>query len=149
MSAFTPSLPSFTGSAPAALSTLPSAPGGEGTLAGLAEQLSMSTEEVQGALRQGQSIAGLAEQQGVPRESVASFVAGQIQRARQYSGQSPLDQSALERMVDRALDRGRRADTPAGGESTGPEAVALATYASNARTAVPAAPAGGTISLLA
>jgi hypothetical protein len=148
MSAFTPSLPALTGSAPAAVGTLPSAPG-ESTLAGIAEQLGMSAESLQDALRDGRSIAGLAEQQGVPRESIGSFIAGQMQRARQYSGQPPLDQSALERMVDRALDRGRRAGGTEAADAASPEAVALATYANNARVAPVAAPAGGTISLLA
>ena len=32
----------------------------------------MSADVVQSALKQGQSIAGLAEQQGVPRETVAA-----------------------------------------------------------------------------
>jgi hypothetical protein len=148
MSAFTPSLPALTGSAPAALGTLPSAPG-ESTLAGLATHLGLSTEDLQSALKQGRSIAELAEQQGVPREAAASFLSTQMQRARQYSGQPPLDDAALERMVQRALDRGRRSGGEADGEAAGRESVALATYASNARTAVAAAPAGGTISLLA
>ena len=148
MSAFTPSLPALTGSAPAALSTLPSAPG-EGTLAGLATHLGMSTEDLQGALKQGRSIAELAEQQGVPRESAASFLSAQMQRARQFSGQPPLDDAALDRLVQRALDRGRRSGADADGEPAGPESVALATYASNARSAVATAPASGTISLLA
>jgi hypothetical protein len=147
MSAFTPSLPAVAGSAPAALGTLPSAPG-ESTLAGIAEQLGMSAESLQHALREGQSIANLAEQQGVPRESIGSFVAAQIQRARQYSGQPPLDQGALDRMVDRALDRGRRAGSTEASDAASPEAVALATYASNARVAAVAATPGATISLL-
>jgi hypothetical protein len=147
MSAFTPTLPALTGSAPAALGTLP-APG-EGSLSGLAAHLGMSTEDLQSALKQGRSIAELAEQQGAPRESAASFLSAQIQRARLYSGQPALDDAGLERVVQRALDRGRRAGADAVGEPPAPESVALATYASNARTAVPPAPAGGTISLLA
>jgi hypothetical protein len=149
MSAFAPTLPAVTGSSPAALGTLPPPAGGESTLAGLAGQLGMSTEDLQSALKEGQSIAGLAEQQGIPRESVAGFISAQIQRARQYSGQPPLDQTALERMVDRALDRSRRVDTPVEDAARRPEGVALATYASNARAAAPVMPAGGTISLLA
>lgn len=148
MSAFTPSLPALAGSPPATVSTLSSG-SGEGTLAGIAEQLGMSTDSVQQALRDGQSIASLAEQQGVPRESVGTFIGTQIQRARLYTGQPQLDQGALDRMVERALDRGR----PAGGAGTpdaaSPESVALATYASNARVAAVADPAGGSISLLA
>jgi hypothetical protein len=150
MSAFTSSLPALAGSSPVAVGTL-AASGTEGTMAGLAARLGMSAENLQGALKQGQSIAGLAEQQGVPRESVAEFVATQIQQARSASGQPALDQDSLERTVDRALDRGR----PAGGTRTDDEtAVAVATesvgaYASNARVSAAGVPAGRTISLLA
>jgi hypothetical protein len=115
MSAFIPSLPALTGSAPASPGALPPAPSGEGTLAGIAEHLGMSADGLRSALREGRSIAGLAEQQGIPRESVASFISAHIQRARQYSGQPPLDEDALARMVDRALERGRPAGAPAGG----------------------------------
>src|SRR5205823_6018743 len=83
MSAFTPSLPALTGSAPASVGTLPT-PAGESTLAGIADQLGLSADALQVALREGRSIASLAEEQGVPRESVASFISAQIQQARQY-----------------------------------------------------------------
>ena len=156
-SAFTPSLPALAGSPPATVST-PSSGSGEGTLAGIAEHLGMSTDTVQQALRDGQSIASLAEQQGVPRDSVGTLIGTQIQRARLYTGQPPLDQDALDRMVERALDRGRpagggaaggpAAGGPARGAAASPESLALATYASNARVAAVAEPAGGTISLL-
>ena len=147
-SAFTPNLPAASGSLAAALASLPSPAAGEGTLAGIAAQLGMSADDLQTALKQGQSIASVAEQQGISRESIGSFIGTQIQRARMYSGQPPLDDDTLARTVDRALDRGRRqdADTPAARQSS--EAVASATYASNARSFVPPAPAGGTISLL-
>lgn len=109
----------------------------------------MSAEDLQTALKQGQSLASLAEQQGVSRESLGSFIGTQIQRARMYSGQLPLDDDALERNVNRALDRGRKQDP---GTPTLPpqtyEAAATATYASNARSLAPAEPAGGKISLL-
>lgn len=147
MSAYTSSLPT-NGSAAALVASLPTVPGSEGTLAGIAGQLGMSPESLQAALRGGHSIAGLAEQQGVSRESIATFVGSQIQRARQLSGQVPLDQGALERTVDRALDRRRPQDT---GASTQPsaETAATALYANNARTFAAPAPPGGTISLLA
>jgi lambda repressor-like predicted transcriptional regulator len=146
-SAFTSSLPT-NGSAAALVASLPTAPGSEGTLAGIAGHLGLSPESLQAALRDGQSIAGLAEQQGVSRESIATFVGSQIQRARQLSGQVQLDQDALERTVDRALDRKRPQEA---GASTQPsvETLATATYANNARTAPTPAPPGGTISLLA
>lgn len=131
------------------MASLPAPTGGESTLAGIAEHLGMNAEDLQSALKQGQSLAGLAEQQGVSRESIGTFVGAQIQRARMYSGQLPLDDDALGRTVDRALDRGRKqdADTPAPPPQTY-EAAATATYASNARPLPTDAPLGGTISLL-
>ena len=148
-SAFTSSLPSASGSLAAAIASLPAPTGGESTLAGIAEHLGMSAEDLQGALKQGQSLAGLAEQHGVSRESIGTFIGAQIQRARMYSGQLPLDDDALARTVDRSLDRGRRqdADTPAPAAQSF-EAAATATYASNARPLPTDGPPGGTISLL-
>ena len=108
----------------------------------------MSADDLQSALKQGQSLAGLAEQQGVTRESLGTFIGAQIQRARLYSGQPSLDDAGLERLVNRALDRGRPQDA---GTPTAPqtfEAVATATYASNARPLPADGPAGGKISLL-
>ena len=72
MSAFIPSLPVVAGSMPVGVLNLPPAPGPESTLPVLADRLGMSADVVQSALKQGQSIAGLAEQQGVPRETVAA-----------------------------------------------------------------------------
>ncbi len=133
------------------MASLPPASAGEGTLAGIAEQLGMSAEDLQGALKQGQSIASLAEQQGVSRESIGTYIGTQIQRARLYSGQPALDDAGVERLVNRALDRGRT--TQDAGTSTPPasfEAAATASYASNARPLPPSTtPAGGTVSLLA
>ena len=150
-SAFPSSLPTAGGSAAAALvGNLPTTPGTESALAGIADQLGMSAEDLQAALKQGQSIASLAEQRGVSRESIGTFIGAQIQRARMYSGQLPLDQDALDRTVDRALDRGRRPDAATATPAPPPsfEAAATATYASNARSLPPAAPVRGTISLL-
>jgi hypothetical protein len=131
------------------MASLPAPTGGESTLAGIAEHRGMSAEELQGALKHGQSLAGLAAQQGVSRESIGTFIGAQIQRARMYSGQLPLDDDALARTVDRALDRGRRPEdgTPEPAPQTF-EAAATATYASNARPLPTEAPPGGTISLL-
>jgi hypothetical protein len=148
-SAFTSSLPTASGSLAAAIATLPPSPAGDGTLAGIAAQLGMGAEDLQAALKQGQSLSSLAEQQGVSRESLGAFIGTQIQRARMYSGQLPLDDDALSRTVDRALDRGRKPD--AGAPAAPPqsyEAVATATYANNARPLPTDAPPGGTISLL-
>jgi hypothetical protein len=148
-SAFTSSLPSASGSLAAAIASLPAPSGGESTLAGIAEHIGMSAEDLQSALKQGQSLAGLAEQHGVSRESIGTFIGAQIQRARMYSGQLPLDDDALARTVDRALDRGRKQDsgTPAPAPQSF-EAAATATYASNARPLPTDGPIGGTVSLL-
>ena len=149
MSVFTPSLPVLPGSVPAGVGTLMPPAGPEGTLGALANRLGMDADGLQSALKQGQSIAGVAEQQGVPREAVAEFLGAQIQQARSYSGQPPLDQGALERMVDRALDRGRPASGGPDGDATTPEAGGVGAYASNARVTSAGVPAGRTISLLA
>ena len=148
-SAFTSSLPTASGSLAAAMANLPAPTGDEGTLAGIAAHLGMSADDLHAALKQGQSLATVAEQQGVSRESIAGFIGTQIQRARMYSGQLPLDDDALARTVDRALDRGRKqdADTPAPPPQSY-EAAATATYASNARPLPTDGPAGSTISLL-
>jgi hypothetical protein len=148
-SAFTSSLPTAGGSLAAAMANLPLPAGGDGTLAGIAAHLGMSADDLQTALKQGQSLAAVAEQQGVSRDSLGAFIGTQIQRARMYSGQLPLEDGALERTVDRALDRGRKPDDgiPAPPPQTY-EAVATATYASNARPLPVDAPLGSTISLL-
>ena len=149
-SVFTPSLPSASGSLAVAMASLPAPTGGESTLAGIAAHLGMSAEDLQSALKQGQSLAGLAQQHGVSRESIGTFIGAQIQRARLYSGQPSLDDDALSRTVDRALDRGRAqgAATPTPAPPPSFEAAATATYAHNARSLSPPTPAGGTISLL-
>jgi hypothetical protein len=150
-SAFTSSLPTASGSLAAAVANLPASPAGEGTLAGIAAQLGMGAEDLQSALKQGQSLASLAEQQGVSRDSLGAFIGTQIQRARMYSGQLPLDEDVLERNVNRALDRGRPQDTPSATPTPPPqtyEAAATATYASNARSLASYEPAGGKISML-
>jgi hypothetical protein len=90
-----------------------------------------------------------AEQQGVPLESVAEVVAAQIQQARSTSGQPLLDQGALERLVDRALHRGRPRNTSGSGEAAPPTAGGVGAYASNARVTSGGVPAGRVISFLA
>jgi hypothetical protein len=141
----TASLPVVGSTATAALAN---PAGAESTLGGIADQLGMTVAGVQVALGQGESIASLGEHKGVARESLAQFIQGQIQRARTTNGQPPLDQTTLDRMVDRALDRGRRpADAEAGG--SGAEEAAPGTYSSNARATSAGLPTGGTVSLLA
>lgn len=148
-SAFTSSLPSASGPLAAAIASLPAPTGGESTLAGIAEHLGMSAEDLQSALKQGQSLAGLAEQHGVSRGSIGTFIGAQIQRARMYSGQLPLDDDVLARTVDRSLERGRRQDAEAPAPAPQSfEAAATATYASNARPLPTHGPPGATISLL-
>lgn len=90
---------------PTTMASPPPTPALNGTLAGIAQQLSMSTGGVQSALKQGASITSLASQQGVSRSSLVSSVQDAVQSARAQSGQAPLDQTVLDRLVNRAFDR--------------------------------------------
>jgi hypothetical protein len=93
----------------------PPTPALHGTLAGISQQLRMSMSSVQGALKQGSSIAQLAQQQGVSRDALVQSIENQIQQTRQSAGQPPIDSSTLERLVNRAVDHHRRHRDVAGG----------------------------------
>jgi hypothetical protein len=97
---------------PTTMSSPPPTPALNGTLSGIAQQLGMSLDDVQSALKQGASISSLAAQQGVSRPSLVSSVQSAIQSSRAQRGQAPLDPGVLDRMVNRAFDRSARA--PAG-----------------------------------
>jgi hypothetical protein len=90
-----------------------------GALSGIAQQLDMSVEDVQGSLRQGVSIGDLARQKGISRSALADTVQQQIQQARQANGQPPLDQKTLDRIVDRAFDQSRRPAVPSSSPLSG------------------------------
>jgi hypothetical protein len=95
------------GAMPTSQTSPPPTPQLNGTLDGIAQQLSMSPDALRGALAQGQSITDLAQKQGVSRDSLVQSVESQIQQTRQANGQDPLDQTTLDRMVNRAFDRHR------------------------------------------
>ncbi len=109
-----PGVSAVSGTTPTTMTSPPPSPAMNGTLKGISQQLGMSTGNVQSALRQGQSITDLAQQQNVSRSSLVQSAEGQIQRLRQASGQSPIDSTVLDRMVNRAFDHHRPA--PATGD---------------------------------
>ncbi len=93
---------------PTTMASPPPTPALNGTLAGISSALGMGMGEVQSALKAGASITSLAGQQGVSRSSLLQSVQAQVQASRQQSGQPPLDQAVLDRMVNRAFDRTQR-----------------------------------------
>lgn len=93
---------------PTTMASPPPTPALSGTLAGISNSLGMSMGGVQSALKSGASITSLASQQGVSREALMQSVQTAVQASRQQSGQPPLDQAVLDRMVSRAFDRSRR-----------------------------------------
>lgn len=103
-----PAITAVSGTTPTTMTSPPPTPALDGTLVGISGQLGMSLGGVQSALKQGLSITDLAQQQGVSRASLVKSVESQIQQNRQASGQPPLDQSTLDRMVNRAFDHHRR-----------------------------------------
>jgi hypothetical protein len=106
------SAPGIGGAQPTAMTASGATPLLRSALTGIAQQLGMSVEDVQASLKQGVSIGSLAEQRGVSRSAVAGTLEQQIQQARKSAGQGPLDQTTLERIVGRALDRGRQPAAP-------------------------------------
>ena len=111
----TQGLTEVTGTMPTTMTSPPPTPSLNGTLSGISQQLGMSVGDVQRALKQGSSITGLAQQQGVSRDSVVQSVQSQIQQKRQAGGLPPVDQTTLDRLVNRALDRSRGAQVSAAG----------------------------------
>lgn len=105
ITAATPGLTAVTGT-PTTMTSPPPTPVLNGTLAGIAQNLGMSLDQTKTALKQGSSISDLAAQQGVSRSSLVQLVQSGIQESRQASAQPPLDQTTLDRLVNRAFDRG-------------------------------------------
>jgi hypothetical protein len=101
-----------TGTTPTTMASPPPTAAMTGTLAGISQQLGMSATAVQGALGQGQSISDLATQQGVSRSALVASVQAQIQQSRQANGHLPIAGAVLDRMVNRAFDHHRRAQSP-------------------------------------
>ena len=95
-----------TGAAPTTMTSPPPSPHLAGTLDGIAGALGMPTSAVQLSLRQGASITALAAQTGVSRESLVTQVTDQIQQRRSALGLAPQDATTINRMINRAFDRG-------------------------------------------
>lgn len=93
---------------PTTMASPPPTPALNGTLSGISGQLGMSMSAVQAALKGGESITSLASQQGVSRWELMQSVQAAVQATRQESGQPPLDEAVLDRMVNRAFDRTQR-----------------------------------------
>lgn len=100
-------LTTVSGAMPTTMTSPPPTPHLNGTLDGIAQQLSMSPDALRSALGQGASITDLAQQQGVSRDDLVKSVEDQIQQQRAANGAQPLDQDTLDRMVNRAFDRHR------------------------------------------
>lgn len=77
----------------------------QGTLDGVAGLLGLSTPDVRTALKQGSSISDLAAAQGVSRSTVVDTIEAQVQKLRAARGAAPIDATALDRVVNRAIDR--------------------------------------------
>jgi len=102
-----PQVSAVAGATPMSTTSPPPTPHLDGTLDGIAQALSMDPSQLKSALSGGQSITDLAQQQGVNRNDLLKSVETTIQNTRQANGQQPLDQTQLDRMVNRAFDRHR------------------------------------------
>ena len=107
LGAESPDVSAVNGAMPTTMTSPPPTPQLNGTLDGIAQQLSMTPDALRQALAGGSSITDLAQQAGVSRDSLVQSVEAQIQQTRQSQGQPPLDQTQLDRMVNRAFDRHR------------------------------------------
>ncbi|HTP21239.1 MAG TPA: hypothetical protein VMJ65_16670 [Solirubrobacteraceae bacterium] len=93
----------------------------------------------------GATITELAQQHGVSRDSLVEYVQRKIQRTREANGQSPLDQSTLDQLVDHALDH----DHGAGSVTPATEEPASAGYNATAQRTADRPRATGSISIFA
>jgi transposase-like protein len=100
-----------------------------------------------GSATPGASISELAQQHGVSRESLVQFVQSKIQQTREANGEPPLDQSALDDLVDHALDHNRGRGTGADGSAS--DEPTSAGYTATAQRAAARAGASRAISILA
>lgn len=95
------------GPQPAAVSGVEPASYLSGTLDGVAGMLSMSTSDLQSALKSGSSIADLASSKGVSLSSIVQNIEQQVQQQQAAQGKPPIDQSVLDASVNRAVQRHR------------------------------------------
>jgi surface antigen len=77
----------------------------DGTIGSIAGTLGLSTQQFQSQLASGTSLANIAQQQGVSRSSLVSSIEQAVQQNRQSAGLPPIDQTQLDRAVNRAVDR--------------------------------------------
>jgi hypothetical protein len=77
----------------------------DGTIGSIAGTLGLSTQQLQSQLASGTSLANIAQQQGVSRSSLVSSIEQTVQQNRQSAGLPPIDQTQLDRAVNRAVDR--------------------------------------------
>lgn len=91
-----------------------------GTLDGISSSLGLSTDALRGDLRSGSSLAQVAQQQGVSRSDLLQTVESQMQQRRADRGLAPLDASAVDRIANRAIDRGRGGSSSATASSVDP-----------------------------
>jgi len=96
-----------TGITPTTMASPPPTAYLQGTLSGVASMLSMSPTDLRAALKQGSSIADLAQQKGVSRDSIVQYIEQQVQQQRSSQGQQPVDAATLDRVVNKAVDRHR------------------------------------------
>ncbi len=100
-----------------------------------------------GSATPGASITDLAQQHGVSRESLVEFVQSKIQQSRQANGQSPLDQTTLDQLIDHALDQDRQQG--AGADESQADGPASAGYTASAQRTADRPRVTGSISILA
>jgi|SRR5579884_31447 len=112
-----------------------------GSLGFISEQLGMSREDLESALRKGVSVNDLARRQGVSVDDLRQKVAAHIAQVRAEHHQMPIAPERLEQMVGRALAQGR----PAGAAGRGDPRAAYGV----ASAAAPDEPESRGISILA
>jgi hypothetical protein len=98
-----------------------------GVLSSIAGQLGLSTETLRTQLQAGSSLTSIASNQGVARSDLVSFVAQQAQSRRSQQGLAPIDQTTLDRVINRAVDRGRPSNATGSITGTTPSVTATVT----------------------
>jgi hypothetical protein len=104
-----------------------------------------ATAAAAGGANAGTSLTELAQQHGVSRESLVDFVQSKIQQSRQANGESPLDQSTLDQLIDHALDQ----DGQPAADGAGADAPASAGYTATAQLSADRPRVSAGISILA
>lgn len=132
-------------SSPGASSGTAASPLLRGSLGFIAEQLGMSQDDLEGALRKGTSLNSIAQRQGVSPSELRQSVGAHIAQMRAEQQQLAIDPSRLDQMLSRAFAQGRPAG--AGGRDDPRAAYGAATATASVDEADEPAPQG--ISILA